>query len=65
MIDTKLHAHIYVNGKLERRQRLAGKTNTQEECKRVLKSIFSELKPLANKYPQNTYYVELKRLETM
>ena len=65
MIDTQLHAHIYVNGQLERRQRLAGKTNTQKECKRVLKSIFSELKPLASKYPENTYYVELRRIEKM
>ena len=65
MIDIKSYAFIYVNGSLERVQRLAGKTNTKRECKENLKKVFKELNPLAKKYPQNVYYVEVKHLETM
>lgn len=59
------YAHVFINGSIERIQRLDGKANTKSERKRVLKSIFSELKPLAAKNPQNTYYVEIRRVENL
>jgi len=59
------YAHVFINGSIERIQRLDGKANTKSERKRVLKSIFSELKPLAARNPQNTYYVEIRRVENL
>ena len=59
------YAHIFVNGSIERIQRIDGKANTRAERKRVLTHIFSELKPLAARNPQNTYYVEIRRVENL
>lgn len=55
-------AEVFCNGETMRKQNL-GNNKNHWRSKQVLKALFNEVKPLAKKYQNNIYYIELKRHE--
>lgn len=62
MRNCKYMAHVFCNGEEIRTQQL-GSNQGKWRSKQVLNALFNEVKPLAKKYPNNIYYIELKRHE--
>jgi len=62
MRNARYMAHVFCNGQEIRTQQL-GNNKAKWRSRQVLKALFNEVKPLAKKYPNNIYYIELRQHE--